>query len=139
MNKLHLDRRRVLAVGVGAAALGATGAAGLFAARRDAVWILEDIVRRNLPTPLIKDAAVTRFAHDFAPVFRKRYRRLERLAWLAARVRSARPDAVEALERDVLTNFLMGSDVFEPGRPQDRPIEFIAMTAIDSCNPFFRT
>jgi len=140
-SKFSPGRRKLLIAGAGAAVLGIFGAASWeqLAGYR-ATWV-ERVVRDNLPgidldaeslQAFIKEALasdwlqskpvkVTLFADRFVP-------------WLPANIAKAR-DGLEALERKVLTEYLIGSNFFRVPDPKREKIVYSGV--IVACrNPF---
>ena len=93
----------------------------------------------ELPDIPEADGEIRKFVDAYWPRFIDRHgRRRARLLILAVRLDQATPDVNEQIERDVITQFLIGSNFFQLADPGSETIEFSELPT--SCpNPFYRT
>ncbi len=130
--------RRALVLGglatVTAAAAG--GTVGVAFLKHD---FFASMLRRHLPGLALADGEIRKFVDAYWPRFIDRHgRRRARLLILAVRLDQAIPDVTEQIERDVITQFLIGSNFFQLADPGSETIEFSELPT--SCpNPFYRT
>jgi hypothetical protein len=136
-----LTRRRMMVGAVGIVAAGVAGAVGI-AVGGGKYGFIEAILRRNLPGVSLSDAEIGKFVEAYWPEFisppRRRDAALRRLTVLAhAMVRSDFMISEET-ERQILTEFLIGSNFFQLSDPKSTAIEFRGLAG--ACpNPFYRT
>jgi hypothetical protein len=138
------SRRRLL-IGAGAGAVACAGAAGVVwssSERNRARWI-EQVIRSNLPGITIDEASLARFVQETltSPSMQSTRRRLgiaadAQVPWLTRRIHRVE-QGVEITERQVLTNFLIGSNFFRVSEPERETIVYYG--GIPACsNPFVR-
>jgi hypothetical protein len=133
---MKVDRRLVLA---GGGALLALGGAGLAASLHDTRRVIGWVLRHYLGDVRVTNEALDAFVKAFGPTFEARYSLKQTVAWLTTVAAPVDIPQVEYMERDLLTNFLLGSDFFQPDRPKDAPITFVALPQVACGNPFMRT
>lgn len=136
------SRRKLLIVGAGGAvALGIFGATSWSRlSNHRASWI-ESVIRDNLPGIDLDAASLQTFVSDMlasermqraavrATVFADRF-----VPWLPASISKAR-DALEGLERHVLTEYLIGSNFFRVNDARRETIVYSGQ-AVGCTNPF---
>jgi len=136
---MRLDRRALLLAGGATAAVAVVAPVGALLSVYDTHRFIDAILRRNLDDALLSEPEVRKFSDAFCSTFERRYSLKQRAAWLAEVLPQVDFAAVEFMERDVVTHFLLGSDFFRPGRRSDAPIEFLALSPAACPNPFMRT
>jgi hypothetical protein len=133
--------RRTLLIGVGALASVALTAGVVETAVLNRTGFFSAILRRCLPDAILLDAEVEEFAAAYWPLMERRFgKRIALTRLLHAADRLLVPGelhSTEALERDILTNFLIGSNFFALTDPKAEPIDFIDMP-VACTNPFRR-
>jgi hypothetical protein len=138
------SRRRLL-IGAGAGAVACAGAGGVLwssSERNRAHWV-EHVIRSNLPGVTIDETSLTRFIQETlaSSSMQSTRRRLgiaahSQVPWLARRIHAVE-EGVEITERQVLTNFLIGSNFFRVSEPERETIVYYG--TIPACsNPFVR-
>lgn len=135
-------RRRLLIASVaGTVALGAAGALPLSRSEYARARWVEEVLRRNLPGVRIDEASLSVFVRDVLAGnhFRARKRGLSVVAqqyvpWLTMRVPKIRT-GLEKLERQVLTEYLLGSNFFRVSEPRRETITYYG-PAVACANPF---
>ncbi|MGE0118035.1 MAG: hypothetical protein AB7S71_02190 [Dongiaceae bacterium] len=133
--------RRVLVLGglatVTAAAVG--GTVGVAFLKHD---FFASMLRRHLPGLALADGEIRKFVDAYWPRFIDRHgRRRARLLILTVRLDQVIPeeaDVTEQIERDVITQFLIGSNFFQRADPGSETIAFSELPTICP-NPFYRT
>jgi hypothetical protein len=136
---MKLDRRTLLFSGAGALAIAGAGATTVGVKAHDTRTLLGWILRRNLGDSLVTDSAVDAFAQAYGPTFQAHHGFKHAVAWLADTVTPLDLGRIEAMERDVVTAFLLGSDFFLPDRRKTAPIQFLGLYDTTCGNPFKRT
>lgn len=135
-----LARRRVIVGAVGIVAAGVAGAVGV-AVGGDGYGFIGAILRRNLPGIALSDTEIGKFVAAYWPEFiappSRRDAALRRLAVLAHAI-SSEIMISEETEREILTEFLIGSNFFELPDPRSAAIEFRELARVCP-NPFYRT
>lgn len=140
---MMLDRRRLMISAAGLVAVGTMGAGFLsIEVFGDRYHFFGEVLRRNLPGVTIKDSEIEKFVDAYWPAFRDHFgprkgRLLKTLAWLEDVIHGERWKII--VDRDVLTNFLLGSNFFQVPDPQRAEIEFFALPVFACANPFHRT
>src|SRR5262245_7744815 len=113
-------RRRMMVGAVGIVAAGVAGAIGV-AVGGDGYGLIGAILRRNLPGVSLSDAEIGRFVEAYWPEFiappRRRDAVLRRWAVLAHAIGSEIMISEET-EREIVTEFLIGSNFFELSDPK---------------------
>ncbi len=138
-----LDRRRLIIGAAGVVAVGTLGAGFLsIEIFGDRYRFFGEALRRNLPGVTIRDSEIEKFVDAYWPDYsaRERFgprrgRLLKTLAWLQDVVPGERWRVI--VDRDVLTNFLLGSNFFLVPDPKTAEIEFFGLPRLCS-NPFRR-
>lgn len=134
-------KRRTVLIGAGALGAVALTAGVLETAVLDRTGFFAAILRRWLPDAIVPDAEIAEFAAAYWPLMEKRYGSrvaLRRLLHTADRLLvSGEMPSTEALERDIVTQFLIGSDFFALKDPKSEPIDFVEISAACT-NPFRR-
>lgn len=138
-----LDRRRFVIGSCGVLLTGATAAGALgIAALGDKYGFFGSIVRRNLPGIPLDDAEIRQFVDAYWPGFLARYGPTKgagrRVVVALDAMLPGETAMTEAIERDVLTQFLMGSNFFQLTDPSTDAIRFLDLASACS-NPFART
>jgi hypothetical protein len=99
------------------------------------------VLRRCLPDAIVPDSEIVEFAEAYWPLMEKRYgSRAALMQALHAADRLLIPGethSIEPLERDIITNFLIGSNFFDLKDPKTEPIDFTGLS-IACANPFRR-
>lgn len=141
-NRFSPGRRKLLIGGAaGVAALGLFGAASWGRLKNyRAAWV-EAAVRRNLPGIDLDPVSLQTFVDDMLgsermrpPVVRATVFADQFIPWLPAQVAKAR-DGLEGLERQVLTEYLIGSNFFRIGAPKRAIITYHG-PVLACINPF---
>jgi hypothetical protein len=134
------SRRRLLIASGTVACAGVAFGAWSYSERNRAQWI-EQVIRSNLPGVALDEPSLQKFIRDTlaGTAMQSQRRRLgivahTRVPWLARRIRSL-DEGVELSERQVLTDFLMGSNFFRVTEPRQETITYYG--ALPACgNPF---
>jgi hypothetical protein len=125
---------------VGLVAAGVAAAIGV-AVGGDGYGFIAAVLRRNLPGVSLSDAEIGKFVEAYWPEFvappGRRDAALRRLAVLAHRIGSGIVISEET-ERQILTEFLIGSNFFQLSDPKSTAIEFLGLARVCP-NPFYRT
>jgi hypothetical protein len=133
-------RRRLMVGAIGIVAAGVAGAVGV-AVSGHGHGFIGAILRRNLPGVSLSDAEIGKFVDAYWPEFiRPPSRRdavLRRGAVLAQAIGSEIMISEET-EREILTEFLIGSNFFQMSDPRSTAIEFLGLARVCP-NPFYRT
>jgi len=99
------------------------------------------VLRRYLPNAVVPDSELVEFIQSYWPLMEKRYgSRAALMRTLNAVDRLLIPgelESTELLERDILTNFLIGSNFFNLKDPKTESIDFTGLS-IACANPFRR-
>ena len=135
-----LTRRRIMVGAVGIVTAGVAGAVGV-AVGGDGYGFIGAILRRNLPGVSLSDAEIGKFVEAYWPEFiappSRRDAALRRLAVLA-HTTGFEIMISEETERQILTEFLIGSNFFQLSDPKSTVIEFRDLARVCP-NPFYRT
>jgi len=135
-----MNRRTVL-FGAGALVVSTLAAGGVSIAMLDRTDFFASVLRRYLPDAIVPDVEIAEFADVYWPIMAKRYgSRAALMPSLETVDRLFIPgemDEVEQMERDILTNFLIGSNFFGLKDPKTEPIDFTGLVVACS-NPFQR-
>jgi hypothetical protein len=136
-----LTRRRLLGGIAGIVAAGVAATVGIVGLD-DRYGFVAAILRRNLPGVPLADAEIRKFVDAYWPGFlTSQGRKGAALLRLAAPVHALLPAGTlisEATERDILTEFLIGSSFFRVANSESAAVEFFDLA--EACpNPFYRT
>jgi hypothetical protein len=138
-----LNRRKLMIGGLTLLTMGGVAACTLgFAMFANRYGVFGAILRRNLPDVQLPEAEIRKFVDAYLPEFLARRGRREAFLWRAATmIDDLAPwgaQITEEVERDVLTQFLIGSNFFQLSDPRSEVIEFFGLPS--ACpNPFYRT
>ena len=136
--RFSASRRQVLiGAGTGVMACAAAGGAWSYSERNRAHWI-EQVIRSNLPGVKIDEASLALFVRktlDSKPMQSTR-RRLgiaadQQMSSFARRF-NALEEGIEITERQVLTDFLIGSNFFRVSDPKQETIVYYG--SVPACN-----
>jgi hypothetical protein len=134
-------KRRTVLLGGGALIVSAFAGGTLGVAMLDRNGFLAAVLRRYLPDAVVPESELVEFAQSYWPLMEKQYSsRVALMRALNAADRLLIPgelDSTELLERDILTNFLIGSNFFNLKDPKTEPIDFTGLS-IACSNPFRR-
>lgn len=138
-------RRRVFLFGAagGLLLLGTAGAVSLNGVNESRIQWLKSTIRQHLPGVTIDEMSLEKFASDIvdAGMVDSTARKISiGLAQAAPWVTSRLPlmsEGLQKLERQVLTEFLLGSDFFRMADPRAQTVTYYAR-AVACANPFSR-